>query len=174
MLRGIVNYLGLQLGWFACAWGAANGFKWLGPLIVLIHVVIHLYWSKSRRRELVFLGIVTMLGLVVDSVQKITGLVDYAGDFQLLPWLAPAWIVGMWVLFGTSLNGSLKWLEGRYIAAAFLGAIFGPLSYRAGVALGAASFPKGEINTLIILAVIWGAVMPLLLWINSKLQKNEK
>ena len=79
-----------------------------------------------------------------------------------------------WVLFATSLDTSLKWLKERYVVAALMGAVFGPLSYRAGAALGAASFPKGEVRSLIVLAVIWGIVMPLLVWINSKLQKNEK
>ena len=171
MRKGIINYIGLQLGWFACAWGAANGFAWLGPAVVLLHLGIHLNWSNQRRREMIFFGIVTLIGLVVDSLQKVTGLISYAGDVPALPWLAPAWIVAMWILFATSLNSSLKWLKGRYALAALMGAVFGPLSYRAGAALGAASFPQGEVLTMFVLAAIWGAVMPLLLWINSRLQK---
>jgi hypothetical protein len=174
MLRSIINYIGLQLGWFACAWGAANGFIWLGPAVVLVHIGIHLFWSDSRRREVIFFGIVTLLGLLVDSLQKVTGLVVYAADFPALPWLAPAWIVAMWILFATSINSSLKWLKGRYILAALLGAVFGPLSYQGGAALGAASFPRGDMITLGLLAVVWGAVMPLLIWINSKLENHEK
>ena len=171
VLKGIVNYLGLQLGWLACAWGAANGRVWLGPLVVGAHLGLHLWWSDTRRREAVFIAIVTLLGLVVDSVQKVTGLVIYAADFPAIPWLAPAWIVAMWALFGTAISTSLKWLQGRYFLAAFLGAIFGPLSYRTGAALGAASFSKGEWFSLGILALIWGLVLPALLWINQKLKR---
>jgi len=169
MLRVIVNYLGLQLGWLACAWGAGNGYPWLGPGVVLIHMGIHLYWSRERQREAIFIVLVALIGMIVDSLQKITGLVNYAADYAALPWLAPAWIVAMWVLFATALNSSLQWLNNRYLLAALLGGIFGPLSYRAGAAFGAATFPFGEISGLIILAVIWGLVMPLLVWINYKL-----
>jgi len=168
MLRGIVNYLGLQLGWLACAWGAANGLPWLGPLVVAVHLGIHLYWSAERRREAVFIVIVTLLGLVVDSLQKVSGLVVYAADFPALPWLAPPWIVAMWTLFATAINSSLKWLDGRYGLAAILGAVFGPLSYRAGAALGAASFSYSEGLSLAVLALIWAAVMPALVWINAR------
>ena len=171
VIKGIVNYLGLQLGWLACAWGAANGRVWLGPLIVVVHLGIHLWWSESRRRETIFITIVTLLGLLVDSVQKVTGLVIYAADFPAIPWLAPAWIVAMWALFATAISTSLKWLQGRYLLAVVLGAIFGPLSYRAGAALGAASFSKGEFFSLGILALIWGLVLPALLWINQKLKR---
>lgn len=172
MLRGIVNYLGLQLGWLACAWGAAHDRMWIGPLIVAVHLGLHLFWSSNLQREAVYLALVTLLGLVVDSLQKVTGLVVYAADFPALPWLAPAWIVAMWALFATAISTSLQWLQGRYLLAALLGAVFGPLSYRAGAALGAASFPMGEWLSLGILAVIWAAVMPILIFIYQKLKRS--
>jgi hypothetical protein len=142
-------------------------------MIVAIHLGIHLYWSDSRRREAIFVGIVTLLGLLVDSLQKVTGLVEYAGDFPALSWLAPAWIVAMWALFATAINSSLKWLQGRYAFAALLGAFFGPLSYRAGAALGAASFPLGDVFSLGILAVIWGVTMPVLIFLNRRIFSKE-
>jgi hypothetical protein len=174
MLRGLINYLGLQLGWLACAWGAANGRIWLGPLVVSIHLAIHFLWSKSRRRDAVFIAIATLLGLLVDSLQKATGLVVYAADLPLIPWLAPPWIIAMWTLFGTAISTSLKWLNDRYALAALLGAIFGPLSYRAGGAFGAASFPLGDLLTLGILAAIWAAILPVLILINKEVMSNEK
>jgi len=173
MPRKIFNYLGLQLGWFACAWGAGNHFPWLGPLIVVIHLGIHLYWSDSRRREAIFISIVTLLGLLVDSLQKVTGLVVYAGDSTAFSWLAPAWIVAMWALFASAINSSLKWLQGRYALAALLGTVFGPLSYRAGAALGAASFPLGDGLSLVLLAIIWGVTMPVLFRLNQRLKSEE-
>jgi hypothetical protein len=174
MLKGLINYLGLQLGWLACAWGAGNGYPWLGPVVVALHIGIHIYWSEKRQQEAVFIFSVTILGIFVDSLQKVTGLVDYAADFQSVPWLAPAWIVAMWALFATAINSSLQWLNNRYGLAFLLGAIFGPLSYRAGAAFGAATFPFGETISLIILALIWGTVMPLLISINQKLVSPSK
>jgi hypothetical protein len=141
-------------------------------LVVAVHIGLHLFWSDSRRHEAIFIGIVTLLGLLVDSLQKVTGLVVYAADFPALPLLAPAWIVAMWALFATAINSSLKWLHGRYGLAVLLGAVFGPLSYRAGVALGAASFPLGEWTSLAALAIIWGIAMPMLIWINKRIQAD--
>lgn len=79
----------------------------------------------------------------------------------------------MWGLFATAINSSLKWLNNRYALAFVLGAIFGPLSYRAGAAFGAATFPYGEIISLIILAGIWGVVLPLWIWLNQKLSQKS-
>ena len=173
LLKGASNYIGLQVGWLACVWGAANDMFWFGPLLVSLHLGIHLFWSDSRRREVIFISVVTLFGLMVDSLQKVTGLVEYNADFPTLPWLAPIWIIAMWSLFATSLNTSLKWLNRSYALAALLGIIFGPLNYRAGVALGAASFPLQDWITFGSLAVIWGITLPLLIWINRKLTYFE-
>lgn len=172
MLKGLLNYLGLQLGWLACAWGAAHGRPWLGPLVVAVHLGLHLCWSANRQREAVFIALATLVGLVVDSLQKATGLVAYAADYPLLPWLAPAWIIAMWALFASAMSGSLQWLSGRYLPAALLGAIFGPLSYRAGAAMGAASFPLGDWFSLGMLAAIWALVLPGLFWMHTKLNRT--
>ncbi len=75
----------------------------------------------------------------------------------------------MWLLFSTSLNGTLKWLQGRYLVAALLGAVFGPLSYVAGGRLGAIEFNQDFLLTVLVLAVVWGLVVPLLAWLAKRM-----
>jgi len=165
LLRSGVNYVGAQVGWLACAIGAARGMPWLGPLVVGIYLSIHLRWSPIRGREVRLIGIVGLLGLVVDSVMKGAGLITYHSPWSLAEWLAPWWIVAMWLLFATSLNTSLSWLEGRYWLAALLGALFGPLSYLAGERLGAISFNYTIPTTVVFLALMWGSIIPFLVWL---------
>lgn len=162
-LRNLFNYLGLQLGWLACAVGAARGMPWLGPLVVGGYLAVHLRWSP--RREAGFILLVGGLGLVVDSLKKGSGLLSYAAPWPPVGWLAPIWIVAMWLLFASAFNASLGWLQGRYGLAALLGAIFGPLSYIAGQRLEAVSFNYSQTLTVIVLALVWGGVTPLVAWL---------
>jgi len=67
---------------------------WLGPLVVILYLVVYLYWSSKRIKELRFILLVGIVGLMVDSVKKVSGLITYAGDIPI-PWLAPPWIVAM-------------------------------------------------------------------------------
>lgn len=157
-LRGVVNYVGLQIGWLACALGAARGYPWVGLLVVAGHLVIHLLWTQNRRREIVFLLLVALLGTAVDSAQKAGGLLNYASDAPW-PWLAPLWITAMWVLFATALTTSLRWLQGRVWLAAALGAVFGPLSYVAGERLDGIGFNYGFWFTVLAMGVIWAVAM---------------
>jgi hypothetical protein len=53
-----------------------------------------------------------------------SGLLAYEGGYGI-GWIAPAWITGMWLNFGTTIHASLAWLSDRYLVAAVLGAIGG-------------------------------------------------
>ena len=58
----------------------------------------------------------------------------------------------------------------RRIAAAAVGAIFGALGYRAGVALGAAQLADPIGRSLGVVALAWAVVLPLLLWVDAALE----
>jgi hypothetical protein len=164
----LLNYVGMQVGWFASAMGAVWGMPLLGPLVVLIYLGGHLRLSRQPKRELSLIASVGLIGMGVDSLKKVTRLVEYASDGDI-SFLAPLWIVGMWVLYATSLNGSLDWMRRKYPLAAILGAIAGPTSYLAGERLGAVAFGHALAPTLIILALVWGSIVPLTAWLAERL-----
>jgi len=76
--------------------------------------------------------------------------------------MAPPWILGLWALFATTLNVSLNWLKGRWLVAALLGGIAGPLSYWAGARLGAVVLVE-PVPALVALSIGWAILMPLLM-----------
>jgi hypothetical protein len=173
-MRKIFNIVGTQIGWFACALGAAKGLPWLGLVVVAVYLVLHLLWSEERLREAQFILAVGALGMVIDSLNKITGLLSYNGDLLNISWLAPLWIGALWLQFASTLNESLIWLQNNYLLAFVMGAIAGPLSYMGGVRLGALALPHDKIFTVIVLAIIWGIVMPLLAWLAKKMVSERK
>lgn len=95
----------------------------------------------------------------------------HAGVFQFhhqtLPaWVAPPWIMALWMAFASTLRSSLGWLAQRYWLAASLGAIAGPLAYYTGHKLGALSFPSPVGPSLAALAVVWAILMPTVMWMS--------
>lgn len=167
MLRVAVNLAASEAGWFACVSGAANGMPWIGPVVVLALVAMHLRLSKRPGPEIRLMLSAVLIGLVADSLLVVSGLVSYpAGTF--IEGLAPYWILAMWALFATTLNVSMKWLRNRNILAAALGAVCGPLAYFAGEKLGAITFNQPVLG-LVALAVIWAAAMPLLVKLASRM-----
>jgi hypothetical protein len=174
MMRKILNIVGTQIGWFACALGAAKGLPWVGLVVVAVFLALHLLGAKERLRESQLIFTVGVLGMLIDSLSKITGLLQYNGDPLNIAWLAPLWIGALWLQFASTLNLSLVWLQSNYLIAFVMGAICGPLSYMGGVRVGALVLPHNKTFTVIILAVIWGIVMPLLAWLAKKMVSEHE
>jgi hypothetical protein len=74
----------------------------------------------------------------------------------------------MWVLFASTLNVSLRWLRGRWLTAAVLGAAAGPLAYYAGAQLGGVVI-SDPLFAMAALAVGWASFMPLLIKLSTRL-----
>src|SRR5689334_4073472 len=173
-MRTIFNIVGTQIGWFACAIGAAKGMPWIGILVVGIFLSLHLYGSQDRQREGRLILAVGIFGMLIDSLCRICGLLTYNGDIMNITWLAPFWIVALWLQFASMLNTSLAWLQGHYLMAFVMGVIFGPLSYLGGARLGALSFNHEKPFTLIVLGIIWGLTMPFLVWLAKRTGRERQ
>ncbi|MEL7060315.1 MAG: DUF2878 domain-containing protein [Acidobacteriota bacterium] len=157
-LEGAVAVVVLQVVWFASVLGAAQDFLWLGPSLAVVVSLLYLGYSYSRRRDALLMLFLVAFGAVAESILQATGLMRYRG--AVVPWLAPAWILGLWLQFGMLRHGLLRLLVGRPIMAVVLGAVGGPLVYGFGVALGAAEFHPDVWPSLAALAVVWALALP--------------
>jgi hypothetical protein len=158
-----VNVVLFQAAWFAAVLGAARGMFWLGPLAMLPVLAIHLALQDNRLGELKLLLAAGLLGFVYD-----TSLVS-AGVFTPLTHLfprpfSPPWMICLWLNFAATLNVSMSWLRGRYLLAALFGAVGGPLAYYSGAKLGATEALPSAFGMLV-LAIGWGVMTPLLVWL---------
>lgn len=152
------NFVLFQAAWFAVILSAAADRAWLGSAAVALVVGWHLVFALQPAREARLVAAAVAIGAVLDSLVLATGAIVYRGPAGAL---APHWILALWALFATTLNVSMAWLHGRPWLAALLGAIAAPLSYAAGVRLGAGRFVDMPL-ALGLLGAGWAAVMPLL------------
>lgn len=156
----LINFIAFKIGWLACVLGGANGLPLLGTGIALLIVGAHVVTAARPRNELMLVVIAGAIGAVFDTALAASGLLVYSSG-MLFAGTAPYWIVAMWLLFATLLNKSLRWLHGKTLAAAIVGAVGGPLAFYAGHRLGAVEFSNFG-AAMLALAVGWGAIMPVL------------
>lgn len=166
----LVNFIGFQVGWFACVLGAANDKELLGMIIALGIVIYHVVNQGDSRKELKLVLAATVIGLLWEIWVLNLNILRYPSHPEALFW-APTWLIMMWALFATTINLSMGWLKGRWVLAVFMGAIFGPLAFVAGEKLGAVVFLDSTLS-MITLAIGWGLLMPLLLWIAERINHN--
>jgi hypothetical protein len=157
----VLNFVIFQIGWFSSVLGGSWHLPWVGPLVVLLAVLLHLWWARRPRQEAVLILLCGVVGAIFDSYLVMQEWVTYPSG-MMFESVAPYWIIGMWMLFATTLNVSLGWLKHKSIIAALMGFVAGPLSYVAGARLGGLHFVD-QTAALTALAVGWAIMMPLLL-----------
>ncbi|MBP9034994.1 MAG: DUF2878 domain-containing protein [Pseudomonadales bacterium] len=154
----VQNAVTYQCGWFACV---AGGNAWALPVGALI-LALHWWLVDRSARGWAFIAVAALLGLAMDLGWQRLGLLEFQGTLAggIAPWLAM-----LWLLFATTFAHSLAWLQARLGLAALLGAVLGPLSYVAGVELGAADtrFPWWQVA--LAMAPAWALLLPLLLFL---------
>jgi hypothetical protein len=168
LLRCAVPNLALFTGsWFVCVLTGAYGVPWLGLATVAAVIWIHLRAAPLPRREALLIAIATALGAFWDGQISGYGWVVYTGGTPAR-WLAPVWTMGLWAIFATLLNVSLRWLHGRYGLALVIGGLSAPFAYAVGAGLGAATFPD-KLVAMLAVAAGWAVILPLLVALSMRL-----
>ena len=166
----LVNFIGFQVGWFACVLGAANDKELLGMIVALGVITYHVINQGDSRKELKLVLAATAIGLLWENWVLNLDILLYPSHPDALFW-APTWLIMMWALFATTINLSMGWLKGRWVLSVFMGAVFGPLAFIGGERLGAVVFLDSTLS-MITLSIGWGLLMPLLLWIAERINHN--
>jgi hypothetical protein len=166
----VIANVGLfKIGWLSCVYGAASGLALEGCILALFIVAFSIKQASNKLAELLTLALITLVGVIWESLVASQYLMVYATQSNTQPegWaldglvLAPYWLIVMWALFATTINQSMAWLKDKLILAAGMGAIFGPMAFIAGEKLGAVEFIN-ESAAMMVLAVGWGVLMPLI------------
>lgn len=160
-MRYVANVALFQAAWLACVLGAANGWPWAGIAVALAAIGISVMASGKPRTVMALVLVSGIIGLCVEVLLIGTGVARYASGGPL-SWAPPAWLLTIWLAFGTLPAVSLSWLERRPILAAVLGAIGGPVAYAGGAALGGMMISPPDLG-LVAIAAAWAVATPLLM-----------
>jgi len=162
----IINAALFQITWFACVVGSAEGLSW--PAFAAC-AVLAIYQLQAKRRHVTDLKLVLVsivLGLIVDTLWVQSGVLIFT-DQRPFAALAPAWIIALWVGFALTINHSLAWLDRTPLLPAVVGAIGGPMSYLAGLKLGAVEYQQGIALISVYLAVAWAISLTILVRVRN-------
>ena len=163
----VINFIVFQVAWLSSVIGGAQQMPWLGPLAVAVALALHFRAARYPLEEGLLILSCALIGAAFDSMLVAAGWVSYkSGLFS--SYLAPYWIITMWMLFGTTLNVSMRWLRGKPRLAALFGAYGGPAAYLAGQAMGGIIL-SNQVAALVALGIGWAVIMPLLMWLSEQL-----
>ncbi len=160
----IFNFIGLQVTWAACAYGATHSLPLLGLYVGLAYVFPHFYLSKQRVRDLKIMLIIAVIGITLDIILTKLNILSFPNiSNTFLP--IPAWLMALWLVFSLMVPYSLYWLGNNLKIAAIAGAMGGSFSYFLGHHLGALELSEPLFISIGIYFLKWGIIFPVALTI---------
>jgi hypothetical protein len=144
--NSIINAMGFQFVWFICVQG--NDLNAAVATAALL--IIYLIMFRTELKILMGLAIFSLIGYLGDGIIAMLFHLDYLGSLNYndhLNFLAPVWLLGLWVGFATTLNHSMQWLFKTPLLTILIALFLVPLSYFAGINLSGSTFST-SINSL--------------------------
>jgi hypothetical protein len=154
LLSRSFNLVAFNLMWLGCVLGREQ-LLWLVAPLVLSYLLLLLANSVLQLHQLL---LPAALGVAVDLSLTLLGFFSFADATLFLP----AWLFLLWLAFSSTLNLSLSVFQNKLWLTAVAGALAFPFNYGVGQRLGAVQFPRSDSLTLLLLAVIWAVLLPLL------------
>jgi hypothetical protein len=162
-----LHALSFKLIWVGTIWLAANDLTPWAALLIWSWAIF--WWQQPRLIPYRSLAVTSLaVGAISEFILCYSQVsMNTDGSPLLFP---PFWLLGLWVAFGSLLPICLEKLHQRYALSLILGAVFGPLSYRAGSQWGALNISDDYVGILFV-ALVWGVSFPFLLF---RLTKEKK
>lgn len=157
----VVNAALFQGVWFACVIGSAYQLLWPAALSCLVLICWQLHPARRHSTDFKLLGTAIVLGLIVDTIWIQAGFIEFT-DPRFIAGVSPMWIVFLWMGFALTINHSLIWLSAHPLLPALMGLIGGPMSYLAGLKLGAVTYLADPMLISACMGVAWAISMSIL------------
>lgn len=165
----VINIVAMQIAWFACVLGAANGVGWVGTLTSLAIAVLHVRRARQPKDELTLILSAVAIGMVLDSALASASLITFNSGVWLNGFTTH-WMLALWIGFATTLNASLGWLMRSPLLAVAFGAAGGPAAYWSGQKLGALTLNAGTAS-FVAVGIGWAATMALFVFLVQRLNR---
>jgi hypothetical protein len=137
--NSIINAVGFQLVWFVCVQG--NDLNAVVAVVSLL--VVYLIMFRTDLKILFGLIAFSLVGYIGDGIIAMLFHLDYLGSLDYndhFIFLAPVWLLGLWIGFATTLNHSMQWLFKTPFLTVFIALFLVPVSYFAGIKLSGSTF----------------------------------
>lgn len=157
----LINAVLFQIVWFCCVIGGAQGILWPAIIACSVLALWQLHPKRRHATDFMLIGAALVLGLIIDSAWILVGFMEFKTHWPS-PVVTPIWMLLLWVGFALTLNHSLVWLKQHRLLPAVMGLIGGPMSYLAGLKLGAVNYLNDTTLISGSLGIAWAISMIIL------------
>jgi len=159
----IINLVVFDIIWF--------GLVYFGNYFIpasLLLLAAHLHFYSKIRGEVWLIVVITVIGIIVDSMLVHFNIFMFPNSNHI-----PLWLIALWACFGATICHSLKFLSGSKVLQFLVGAFLAPLSYIAGYKFDAVNFGLPLMSTYFVLFAVWGLLFVIFFALKNHLVSAE-
>ena len=153
--ENLFTILGFKVVWLSCVFGELYISSLFGFISGIIFLLIFLFFKIEKITAIKIILFFSLIGYFFDSLLSFFSLYRINAQINFL--FLPLWFLVLWPCFSCLLIDVLKFLKNKKIFITILGAIFGPLSYYAGISAGLASV--SSMTIFILMSFFWAMLM---------------
>lgn len=126
----VIPFVWFYVGWFACVFFARQGWdNWTLVFPAVSLALLAFLGHGLSRRSYVTLLVIAVVGMTFDFIASRFGVIHFKNSGA---GFLPVWLISIWLLFVATIPLMKALFGKRWLLAAILGLVFGPLSYQSG------------------------------------------
>lgn len=149
----LFNFIWFQVNWFGLIL-FENHFLPVSFAFIVWHYV---RCEDFCLQDLTLASSLAVCGLIIENMMLYFDVISFSTSLFGFA-TAPLWLILLWFVFGLTLNHSLRFFYRYPFYAYIAGAVFGPISYVAGIKFGAADLGSSMFILMFSYAVVWSLV----------------
>ncbi len=126
-----INFFAFYAGWWSMLISNWKGMPIIGWSVFAVVMAIHFFRvSVNKKKDGLEVVLIALAGIILDTILANTGILNFSNMlFGVLP---PAWLVGIWFLFATTISYTFILIRSKLPAQVIVGGFFAPVSYITG------------------------------------------
>ncbi len=163
------NLASFYIAWWSMLISYWKGQPVIGWIVLAIVLAVHFFVvSINKKKDLIEVSIIAGLGILLDTILGNTGILVFKDP--LLNFLPPVWLLGIWVLFATTISYSFVFLRNKIPAQIIVGGFFAPVSYITGAKFTLLALYQPFPTYYIIHGACWLVFFPLCFFLSKKMK----
>lgn len=164
-----INFFTFYIAWWAILISQWKNQPAIGWIIWAVVIGIHFYKvSINKKKDAIEILLIAVAGLILDTVLAKAHVLTFNNPVS--EFLPPLWLVGIWILFATTISYTFVLIRNKPVAQVITGGFFAPISYITGAKFGLLSLYSPFWLYYVIHGGCWLIFFPLCFYISKKVK----
>lgn len=164
-----INFFTFYIAWWSMLISQWKGMPVIGWAVFAVVIAIHfLKVSINKKKDATEIAIIAVIGVLLDTALAKAGMLTFQNSYS--EFLPPLWLVGIWILFATTISYTFVLIRNKVVAQIIIGGFFAPVSYITGSKFLLLTTYQPFSTYYLVHGACWLVFFPLCFYISKKVK----